>query len=303
MKRVVIAVVVIALIAIISYILVSSNNEGTSSSAVEVNVADAEAGWSGDKSPSSAEPLTNISNGLPPLPASATPPAGAIIGKGLSQFKWVDVKVNPAGAAPEVPNITQVAPGVTKHFVRVGPTWHDANLRAGRQDHKGRAEMTSLGGDTPWKLGETWIIGATTMFPKDFQIKSQFCQISQIPLHVGYFNMYKTTGDSVSGGVYVFSKGLGSPSRLIRSVTVKKGEWFSWTLRMKFAVDGRYECSINGDEFRGVAQDMSIGHIRNASVGKVQSFGGSWGLYIGDAQSGPPREIAVYHANPFMKKL
>lgn len=243
---------------------------------------------------------TNVGAGLPPLPASANPPAGAIVGKSLSMFNWVDVKVVGKGGS-EVPNIVEVAPGVFKCFIRIGQGWHDGNLKPGRQDYKGRAEMHSLGGDSPFKLGETWLIGATTLFPADYSIKDGFCQISQTPKHVGYFNMNKTTSSTVSGGAYVFTRGLGSPSKLVRPVSVPKGKWFSWCFKIKFAQNGYYAMSINGDAFRGVDLDLTIGHVRFNTIGKVLAHGNTWGLYL--IASGSPREVAVYHANVFIKKV
>ena len=238
---------------------------------------------------------------LPPLPDGATPPEGAIVGRSLSQFKWVDAKVVPAGAAPETPNIVQVAPGIFKCFIRIGRGWHDGNLRADRQSHKGRAEMTSMGGDKPFKLGQTWEIGATTLFPPEFSITKSFCQISQMVAHQSYFNMNKTTATTVSGGVFVFEKGLGSESKLVRSVSVKKNEWFTWVVRIKFGKKGSYEVSINGDEFRGMECDTSIGHIHMDQVGPVKEFGYTFGLYF--VADGPPREVAVYHALPFIRRV
>lgn len=239
---------------------------------------------------------------LPPLPATANPPGGATVGKALSQFKWVDSQVVPRGAAPEIPNIQQVGTGVFKCIIRIGKGWHDGDrhLTEGRYAVKGRAEMCCLGGDTPYKLGETWLIGSTILFDKNFVPSNGFCQAYQPVLHQSYFN-WDLKGDTMVGSLNVFTRGLGSPSRVVRTVQVKRGEWVSLVMRIKFGTGGSYALSVNGDAFRGIDCDTSIGHIRGAQVGKVSSFGGTWGLYM--ITDGPPRECVVYHAMPFTKKV
>lgn len=241
----------------------------------------------------------SVGGGLPPLPSTSQPPAGAIVGKTLSDFRWVDVKVVGRGG-PEIPNIQQVAPGVFKCILRQGNGWHDGNLKAGRQDHKGRAELCCLGGNTPYKIGETWLIGATTLFDPRFMATS-YCQIAQPVLHQSYFNMNKSSGNQVSGGLYVFERGLGSASRLVRNVTVEKGKWFTWVVRVTFGENGSYGLSINGDSFGTTRANTAVGHKSMNQVGRVGAFGGTFGLYM--PMGGPPRDVIVYHANMFIKKV
>lgn len=239
---------------------------------------------------------------LPQVPGTANPPAGSIVGKDLKQFAWIDSLVVPRGAAPEVQNITQVGPGVFRHVLRMGNGWHDGDrhLTHGAYAKKGRAELTSLGGGTPMGLGETWLIGSTVLFDKDFQPSQGYCQIAQPVLHQSYFN-FDLQGDTMVGRLMVFERGLGSPSRLVREVSVKRGQWLTWTLKVKFGADGSYALSVNGDDFRGININTEIGHVKGATVGKVSQFGGTWGLYC--PMNGPARELVVYHANPFLKKV
>lgn len=233
---------------------------------------------------------------------STGPPAGALVGKQLSDFKWVDSKVIPRGAAPEIENITQVAPGVFRHWLRVGKGWHDGDrdLTTGRYALKGRAEMNSLGGSTPMKKGETWLIGSTVKFDDNFVPGSGFCDIAQPVLFQSYFT-WGLKGDTMVGQMMVFERGLGSPSKLVREVKVKRGQWFTWTLKVKLGPDGYYGLSVDGDAFQGFPINTEIGHVSRATVGKVSEFGGTWGLY--GMMNGPPRDMIVYHANPFLKKV
>lgn len=239
---------------------------------------------------------------LPALPPTVEPPAGAIVGKNLSQFKWVDSRVVPVGAAPEIQNITQVGPGVFRHVLRMGRGWHDGDRdkTEGRYAVKGRAELTSLGGGTPMKVGETWLIGSTLMFDPGFVPSNGYCQLAQPVLHQSFFN-WDLRGNVMVGQLRVFERGLGSASKLVREVRVRRGEWLTWTLKVRFGPDGYYGLSVNGDEFKGLELNTEIGHVRGAQVGKVSHFGGTWGLYM--IMDGAPRDCVVYHANPFLKKI
>ena len=239
---------------------------------------------------------------LPTLPSAANPPAGAIVGKSLSQFKWVDSQVVPRGAAPEIPNIQQVAPGVFKCILRNGRGWHDGdrNLTTGRYAVKGRAELCCLGGNTPYRAGETWLIGSTIMFDKNFVPSSGYCNSHQPVLHQSYIS-WDLKGDTMVGTLNVFERGLGSSSRAVRTVQVKRGQWVTLVLKVTFGTNGYYGLSVNGDDFKGFNCDTSIGHIHGSQVGKVSSFGGTWGLYM--IMNGAPRDCVVYHAMPFIKKL
>lgn len=225
------------------------------------------------------------------------------MGNALTQFKWVDSDVIPKGAAPEIENIVQHAPGILKHILRVGNGWADGDrkITTGRQSQKGRAEVCCLHQNTPYKVGETWLIGSTLMFAPDFVPPPGYFQVAQPVLHQSFFNINKLSGNTMSGGMYVFEQGLGSPNRLVRKVSVKRGEWMTWTLKVKFGKDGYYGLSINGDEFQGFNIDTSVGHIQGANVGVVNAHGGTWGAYC--PHGGSPRTMVVYHAKPFIKKI
>ena len=230
------------------------------------------------------------------------------MGKTLSHFKWVDSLVIPRGKAPDIPNIVQVDHGVFKHVLRMGPGWHDGDRdkTTGRYAVKGRAEMSSLGGGTPMKQGETWLIGSTVMFADNFVPSKGYCHIAQPVLHQSYVT-FDLKGDTMVGAFMAVDYGgkagdaMRASHRKIRETSVKRGQWLSWVIKVKFGRDGYYGVSINGDDFRGIHINTEIGHTRGNQVARVSSFGGTWGLYM--IMNGPPRDCVVYHANPFLKKI
>ncbi len=244
----------------------------------------------------------------PPLPETAKPPAGAIVGTTLKKFEFVESMVHPAKAAPEINNITQVAPGVTMHALRFRGKWNDGdrNLHHSYYTHKARAEMYGLGGDKPYKLGETWLIGTTLYLAPDFVPSKGYCNTQQPVLHQSYFNWHTINGDKVTGSLMVFEAGLGSGTKEVRRVTVRRGEWNTFVTRVTFGEKGAYALSMNGDDFEGIKINTSVGHIHKNKVGKVKEFGGTWGLYMstyGGKDGKPQKDTIVLHANPWIKKI
>lgn len=244
---------------------------------------------------------------LPPLPPSAQPPAGATVAKSLSDIRWVDSKVYPPGAAPEIQNIQQIGPAMFSCILRHRGSWHDGDrhLTTGKYATKSRAEMCCLGGNTPYTLGSTWLIGTTVRLNPDFVPSAGYCNIMQPVLHQSYFTMHDLKGDIVTGSLRVFTAGLGSSSRTVRTVQFKRGEWVSLVLKVTFGANGYYGLSVNGDEFQGFNLDTTIGHIKGSKVGKVSSFGGTWGLYMSTnpLRGQALKDAVVTHANIFIKKV
>ena len=239
---------------------------------------------------------------LPPLPPAAQPPTGAIVGESLKDFKWVDSTVTPAGAAPEIQNIQQLAPRIMCCVLRHRGAWHDGDrgLKTGRYAQKARAEMCCLGGNTPYAVGSTWLIGTTFRVNPDFTSPKGFCQLMQPVLHQSYLQLDKISGDDCTASLRVFTRGLGSPSKTVRSIRFKRGEWVPVVLRVTFGANGEYALSHNGDGFKGIRLDTSVGHVKGAAVGKVATFGGTWGLYM--AAKGHQGDAIVQHANMFIKR-
>ncbi len=240
---------------------------------------------------------------LPPLPPAAQPPQGAIVGESLRDFKWIDSTVTPAGAAPEIQNIQELAPRIMCCVLRHRAGWHDGDrtLKTGRYAQKARAEMCCLGGNTPYAIGSTWLIGTTFRVNPDFTSPKGFCQLMQPVLHQSYLQLDKISGDDCTASLRVFTKGLGSASKVVRTIRFKRGQWVPVVLRVTFGPNGEYALSHDGDGFQGIRLDTSTGHVKGATVGKVNAFGGTWGLYM--AAKGHKGDAIVQHANMFIKKI
>jgi hypothetical protein len=238
---------------------------------------------------------------LPPLPRTALPPAGASVARSLKDVQWTDSKVIPRGAGPEIPNIVQVGDGLFCCTLRQRGSWHDGDrdMTAGAYARKSRAEMHGLGGDRPMRAGETWLIGTTVWLRKDFAPNGGFCNVMQPVLHQSYLTLERVQGNDVVGALYVFERGLGSRSIRVRGCTFPRGQWTTVVLRVRFGRDGRYELSVNGDAFQGIACDASVGHVQGNRVGVVDAFGGTWGLYC--AAGGGDK--MVVHAFPWLKRV
>lgn len=231
---------------------------------------------------------------MPPLPPASQPPPGAIVGRDLSDFRWVDSQVVPRGAGPEIRNIQQVGPGVFAHVLRWRGGWHDGDrhLTEGKYREKGRAELCCLGGNTPFALGTTWLIGTTFRLSPDFVPPRNYCHLMQPVLHQSYFSV-RGSGDTFKGSLMAFERGLGSPSREVRSFTFRRGEWVSVVVRVTLNRNGEYALSVNGDAFKGIkGVDATVGN-------RGPPFGGTWGLYCKNGV----RDMVVYHANVWIKKV
>ena len=230
-------------------------------------------------------------------------PAGAIVGRSLSDFRWIDALVYPPGAAPEIQNIQQVAPGIFACILRKYGNWHDGdrNLTYGIYTGKQRAELCCLGGNTPFAVGTTWLIGTTVRLSPTFVPAAGYCNLMQPVIHQSFFTLSGLRGDSVTGSLMAFTAGLGSSTRLVRAVTIKRGEWTPLVIKVTFGKNGYYGLSVNGDAFQGFPIDTSIGHIHGHEVGVVQNFGGTWGLYQSTGR--PDGDAVVHHANIFIKRV
>lgn len=244
----------------------------------------------------------------PPLPESATPPPGAIVGTSLKKFSFDESMVHPAKAAPEINNITQVAPGVTMHALRFRGKWNDGDRdkHTGYYVYKARAEMNELGGKKPYKLGETWLIATTLYLAPDFVPSTTYCNTQQPVAFQSYFTWHTIKGDMVTGSLMAFEKGLGTTAKTVRTVTVRRGEWNTFVTKVTFGDNGSYDLSMNGDDFKGIKINTTYAKVKGSEVGKVKEFEGSWGLYMtnrGGVDGKPLRDTVVLHAYPWIKKV
>ena len=232
---------------------------------------------------------------------------GACIVETMRDFKFAESFVWPKGAAPEIDNIQQVAPRHFKFILRHRGSWYDGdrNLKNNSKGlAKSRAETyatcyNKLGTDLPFNIGDTWLIGSTVRLAPDFVPGRGYCNIMQPVNHQSFLNLTALRGDVVEAKLGVFSNGIGSKITYARTVQIKRGEWTSLVVKAKFAKDGYYGLSINGDPFQGVALDTTRGGDRKPP------FGGNFGLY-GNAKEGvdrkPLRDQIVEHHTMFYKK-
>ncbi|AGE59351.1 hypothetical protein ATCVOR07043_223R [Acanthocystis turfacea Chlorella virus OR0704.3] len=234
-------------------------------------------------------------------PSSPTPPAGAVVGTSLSKFKWAASKVIPKGAAPNIDVITQVAPGVTMHGLRFRGKWNDGDRdkTGGAYDKKARSEMVSLGGDDPMRPGGTYLIGTSVYIAPGFKPSPGYCNIMQPVLFQSYLTL-SGSKDNLTATLMAFTKGLGSPAKTIRAVKIPTGKWVQLVVKVKFAKDGYYGLSVNGDAFVGQNMDTTIAKD-GSGTGAASKFGTKWGLYMNN--QGMTDDAVVFHYLPFWQKI
>lgn len=248
-------------------------------------------------------------------------PPGAVVAYNLSDFGNVDDSlVFPRGAAPEKTNITQVAPRTFRFELRhrgnpwspLNPqgtrgAWYDGdrNLewnegkRDGKYHDKSRAEVAYLKGygtkDGPkMKVGETWDIATTVLIDPSFRPSRGYCNIMQPVFDQSFLTLTDMRGDLVTAKLGVMPKGIGGGVETVRTFTIKKGEWTSIVVRVKFDKDGFYRCSVNGDQFQGI-------NVNTAREGHVNQ--NKWGLYMTgtwDYQGKPLNDSVVLHKNVYI---
>ena len=255
----------------------------------------------------------------PPSPDVGTPPPGAIVAETLKDFskgKGVDDSlVFPRGAGPEITNITQVAPRHFKFVLRHrGNPWSPFNTRGtkgawydgdrnlewnegkrdGKYHDKSRAEVNGL----PAKIsnGETWDIATTVKLDKNFVPSQSYCNIMQPVFDGSFLSLTGIRGNTVTGSLFVFPNGIGSGIKTARDISIPRGEWVSIVIRVKFARDGFYQMSINGDAFKGINLDTTKARF---------PYSNKWGLYCTatiDVTGKPMNDSIVEHKNIYMRK-
>ena len=232
--------------------------------------------------------------------------------------------VFPRGAAKEIDNITQLGP---RHFrfelrMRGDPwspfnpkgtkgAWYDGDRdlewnegkRDGRYHDKSRAEVHDLFRKTPrepiMKLGDTWDIATTVKLDKAFVPSRMYTNISQPCLDQSFVSLTGIKGDDVTGALFVFVDGIGSAIKTARTLTIKREQWTSIVVRVKFAVKGRYELSVNGDPFQGIDIDTS-------KIFAKRSPGPKYGLYAcatTNVLGKPMKDLICEHKNIYVRKV
>ena len=255
-----------------------------------------------------------------PTPDVGAPPPGSIVAETLKDFskgKGVDDSlVFPRGAAPEIVNITQVAPRHFKFVLRHrGNPWSPFNLRGtkgawydgdrnlewnegkrdGKYHDKSRAEVNGL----PAKIsnGDTWDIATTVKLDKNFVPSRSYCNIMQPVFDGSFLSLTGIKGNNVTGSLFVFPDGIGSGIKTARDISIPREQWVSIVVRVKFAKDGFYQMSINGDAFKGINLDTTKARF---------PYSNKWGLYCTattDVTGKPMNDSIVEHKNIYMRKV
>ena len=256
-------------------------------------------------------------------PAASTIPAGALVAQTLADFGRGGVDnslVFPRGAAKEIDNITQVGPRHFRFELRMrGNPWSTHNPRGtkgawydgdrdlewneGKRDNryhdKSRAEVHDLFRKTPRepviKAGETWDIATTVKLDKDFVPSQMYCNLMQPVFDQSFLSLTGIKGDDVTAQLMVFVDGIGSQIKVARSFTIKRGQWTSIVVRIKFSKEGKYEASVNGDAFKGISLDTS------------KRMGGfKWGLYATATTSvlgKPMKDLVCEHRDIYVRRV
>lgn len=228
------------------------------------------------------------------------PPAGAQVATALSDFKNVDDSlVFPRGAGPEIVNITQTAPGTFRFELRHRGSWYDGDRDLKWNDQgkdKSRAEVSKFRKASDMRVGETWDIATTVRLDPSFVPSRGYCNIMQPVYDQSYLTLTGVSGDEVTAKLMVFTDGIGSSQKLAREFTIRRGQWTSIVVRVHFATDGSYKCSVDGDAFQGVSLDTTRGD---------QPFRSKWGLYgtnraVKGATLG---DQIVFHRNIYVRKV
>jgi hypothetical protein len=258
----------------------------------------------------------------PPAPTTdiGNPPPGSIVAETLTDFnkgKNVDDSlVFPRGAAPEITNITQIAPRHFKFVLRhrgnpwspynprgTKGAWYDGDRdlewnegkRDGKYHDKSRAEVSGL----PAKIsnGETWEIATTVKLDKNFVPSQSYCNLMQPVFDGSFLSLTGIKGNVVTGSLFVFPNGIGSGIKTARDIAIPREQWVSIRIRIKFAKDGFYQLSVNGDAFKGINLDTTKARF---------PYSTKFGLYCTatkDVTGKPMVDSTVEHKNIYMKKI
>lgn len=266
---------------------------------------------------------------MPVEKATQEIPPGAMVADNLSDFgKGVDDSlVFPRKAAQEIKNVTQVGP---RHFrfelrMRGDPwtplnpggtrgAWYDGDRdlkwnegkRDGKYHPKSRAEVNWVLEKTKFKTemknNQTWEIATTVKLDPTFVPARGYCNIMQPVFDQSFLNLTSIQGDDVTAEMTVFTGSkIGTPQKVARKFVIKRGEWTSIVLRIKFAKKGKYEVSVNGDPFQGIEFDTG-------KIFATRGIGMKWGIYTQNKKNGsvegkPMKDLIVEHKNIYVRKV
>jgi hypothetical protein len=132
---------------------------------------------------------------------------------------------------------------------------------------------------------------------KDFIPSQVYTNILQPIFDGSFLSLTGIRGNIVTGSLFVFTDGIGSKILTVRGISIPRDEWLSIRIRIKFARDGFYQMSVNGDAFKGINLDTTKARF---------PYSVKYGLYCTattNVLGKPMKDLICYHRNMYMKKL
>jgi hypothetical protein len=216
----------------------------------------------------------------------APAPPGAMVAEALSDFVAVDDSL--------VADITQVAPGTFNFALR-----HRGFPRLPRVAQVGHLRGYGYGKGSPrMKVGETWDVATTVRLDPDFRPSRRSCYIMQPVVDQSYLTLTDLRGDLVTARLMFLPFGRTGPAQTVRTFTIRRGEWTRIVVRVRFADDGFYKCSVNGDVFSGLPNaDTARPGLRKRN---------KWGLYTTatvDVAGNLLNDSTVQHRDIYIRRV
>lgn len=147
------------------------------------------------------------------------------------------------------------------------------------------------------KIGETWEFGFSVRLDATFRPSEGYCNVCQPVFDQSFVTLVDIRGDDVTAQLTVFESGIGSRARVARSFVLKRGTWTSVRVRVKFAKDGFYRCSVDGDDWARLAADTTKGD-------KPFRFKvGLYGSATRDVHGNPLNDSIVEHRDIYMRRI
>jgi len=206
------------------------------------------------------------------------------------RMDWVVAEHDVERKASNFFNITDVAPGTVRMFLRYRRDWWDGDQATNRRDRQ-RAEVKGLGPHQ--KDGQTFEYSTTWRTDPDFTDpakltaglsddgewvggRKHFCHVFQLKATNGSDGPPLVTMSVDAGNKTAdldFGSGRSGGLKVVRTFPFKAGEWMHVVIRIKIShTNGEAEISVNGDEFKGA---IHVPVYRPNST----DYRPKWGLY------------------------
>ena len=263
------------------------------------------------------------------LPAAGIPPAGSYVVNTLKDFGFIDEPdVFPKGAAPNIQNITQIAPGIFNFYLRhrgdpwssLNPhgtkgAWYDGDStgdwntgkRDGQYHDKSRAECSSWVGKPKGfpeiVVGGTYDIATTVRLNPDFMPSDSYTMVMQPVFDLCYLSVSgdPTKSNAVGAELGMFgSGGTSGSSRTVTAFDLPRGQWTSLIMRLTVGKTGSIKMSVNGGAFKG------LDHVDTTNRRSGHPMSIKIGLYSAattGANRKPLPDQQVQHANVYVHRI